>query len=214
VYPVSPQKDLMHPIYQRSKVSTTVRDYYLLSRPNSFTATTRRKGSDAGIKEQTVEKTVYRTADAFPTILRRSEIVTVGTITLGPLQIAIERTTRKTSELYILEKKILEGEDTAFSQLTDALMVAVDPDSTTSVAHYRELYEKEKESENSDPEDEEEEKEEKPLEPLENALKIALLDYAMAVKRCLSHFSRPAHQATRAELLQRKFLLLSRLVST
>jgi dedicator of cytokinesis protein 3 len=202
VYPVSPQKDLMHPIYQRSKVSTTVRDYYLLSRPNSFTATTRRKNSDGGIKEQTVEKTVYTTADAFPTILRRSEIVTVGTIILAPLQIAIERTTRKTSELNLLEKKILDGEDTAFSQLTDALMLAVDPDSSTSVAHYRQLFEHEKEAEDSDPEDEEE-KEVKPLSPLENALKIALMDYAMAVKRCLSHYSRPAHQATRADLLQR-----------
>lgn len=195
----------MHPIYQRSKVSTTVRDYYLLSRPNSFTATTRRKNSDGGIKEQTVEKTVYTTADAFPTILRRSEIVTVGSIILAPLQIAIERTTRKTSELNLLEKKILDGEDTAFSQLTDALMLAVDPDSSTSVAHYRQLFEHEKEAEDSDPEDEEE-KEVKPLSPLENALKIALMDYAMAVKRCLSHYSRPAHQATRADLLQRMLL--------
>ncbi|KAE9969385.1 hypothetical protein EG328_006889 [Venturia inaequalis] len=213
VYPVSPQKDLMHPIYQRSKVSPTVRDYYLLSRPNSFTATTRRKNSDGGIKEQTVEKTVYTTADAFPTILRRSEIVTVGTITLAPLQIAIERTTRKTAELNLLEKKILDGEDTAFSQLTDALMLAVDPDSSTSVAHYRQLFEREKEEMNSDPEDsdeeEKEEKEETPLSPLENALKIALMDYAMGVKRCLSHYSRPAHQATRADLMQRFELTFS-----
>lgn len=204
VYPVSTQKDLMHPIYQRSKVSAAVRDYYLLSRPNSFTATTRRKNSDGGIREQTVEKTVYTTADAFPTILRRSEIVTVGTITLAPLQIAIERTTRKTAELNLLEKKIIDGEDTAFSQLTDALMLAVDPASSTSVAHYRQLFEREKEEVDSDPEDsDEEEKEEKPLSPLENALKIALMDYAMAVKRCLAHYSRPAHQATRADLMQR-----------
>lgn len=204
VYPVSPQKDLMHPIYQRSKVSTTVRDYYLLSRPDSFTATVRRKNSDSGIKEQTVEKTVYTTADAFPTILRRSEIVTVGTITLAPVQIAIERTTRKTAELNVLEKKIIDGEDAAFSQLTDALMLAVDPDSSTTVAHYRQLFEREKGDVDSDTEDsDQEEKEETPLSPLENALKIALTDYAMAVKRCLAHYSRPAHQATRADLMQR-----------
>jgi hypothetical protein len=209
VYSVSPQKDLHHPIYQRAKVSTAVRDYYLLSRPNSFTATTRRKTSDAGIKEQSVEKTVYTTAEAFPTILRRSEIITMGSIILAPLQVAIERTTRKTTELNTLEKRVIDGEESAFSSLTDALMLAVDPDSTSSVAHYRALIETDSEELTSDVDSEEEEKEEKTLEPLENALKIALMDYAMAVKRCLTHYSRPAHQATRSDLQQRKFYIRS-----
>jgi hypothetical protein len=208
VYNVSPQKDLLHPIFQRAKVSQSVRDYYLLSRPNTFTHTTRRKISDTGVKDQSLEKAVFTTAEAFPTILRRSEIITQGTVTLGPLQIGIERTTRKSAELLALEKKVQDGEDTALSGLTDALMLAVDPDSVSSVSHYRQLIQSENEErESSDLEDEDEDEEpKKPLEPMENALRIGLLDYAIAVKRCLTHYGRPAHQATRADLQQRKYL--------
>ena len=48
-----------------------------------------------------------------------------------------------------------------------------------------------------------------PLDPLDNALRIALLDYAIVVRRCLGHFSRPAHQATKADLQQSKCSLIS-----
>ena len=203
VYNVSAQRDLDHPIFQRAKVSQSVRDYYLLSRPNTFTHTTRRKISDVDVKNQSLDKAVFTTAEAFPTILRRSEVITQGTVTLGPLQIAIERTTRKSAELLALEKKVHEGEDTALSSLTDSLMLAVDPDSESSVSRYRQLIESEEDAPGSDLEDEDEQPP-KQLDPTENALKIALLDYAIAVKRCLTHFSRPAHQATRADLQQRK----------
>jgi dedicator of cytokinesis protein 3 len=216
VYPVSPQRDLQHPIYQRSKVSQAVRDYYLLSRPNAFTSSSRRKTSEGGLEEhqtQVVEKTVYTTAEAFPTILRRSEIIAVGNITLTPLQIAIERTTRKTAELIAVEKKVVDGEDNAITSLTESLMLAVDPDSASSVSHYRALIQPEEEEHDSD--EDGEEIEGKPLEPLENALKIALMDYALVVRRCLTHFQRPAHQATRADMQQRMFLnLLNEMVPT
>ncbi|KAF2432136.1 hypothetical protein EJ08DRAFT_695933 [Tothia fuscella] len=215
VYPVSPQRDLMHPIYQRAKVSQAVRDYYLLSRPNSFTSSSRRKTSDTGVKDQVVEKTVFTTAEAFPTILRRSEIVSVGTATLSPVQVAIERTTRKTAELVAIEKKVVEGEDTAITNLTEVLTLAIDPDSPSSVAHYRALIQPEEdEEEETNSDDEDEEKEEKPLGPLENALKIALLDYAMVIRRCLTHFQRPAHQATRADMQQRFELTFAPEVAT
>jgi len=209
VYPVSPQKDLMHPIYQRMKIAQSVRDYYLLSRPSIFTSSSKRKRSEGGAQDQIVEKTVYTTAEPFPTILKRSEIIATGTVTLTELQSAIERTTRKTAELVALEKKLLDGEDTAFTSLSEALNVAVDSDAESSVAHYRSLITRPDDNshrEASDDEDEDiaEEKEESPLNPLENALRIALVDYAMVVKRCLTHFSRPAHQATKADLQQRK----------
>jgi dedicator of cytokinesis protein 3 len=83
--------------------------------------------------------------------------------------------------------------------------LAVDPDSPSSVSHYRTLIQPEEQEDNSDEDDEDEEKEVKPLEPLENALKIALVDYAMVIRRCLTHFQRPAHQATRVDMQQRKF---------
>ncbi|KAF2803496.1 uncharacterized protein BDZ99DRAFT_426873 [Mytilinidion resinicola] len=200
IYPVSAQKDLLHPIYQRAKVAQPIRDYYLLSRPSHFTTASRRTGGESNVKDQTVEKTVYTTAEAFPTILRRSEIVSVGTISLTPLQSAIERTTRKAVELMALEKRAADGEDSVFTSLTHEIMVAVDPISETGVANYHDLLPKQRDSSEIDPDEEEEEK---PVNLLENALKVAMMDYALVVKRCLTLYSRPAHQATKADLTQR-----------
>ncbi|KAF2190578.1 hypothetical protein K469DRAFT_623793 [Zopfia rhizophila CBS 207.26] len=201
IFPVSPQKDLTHRIYQRAKVAQSIRDYYLLSRPSHFTTASRRTTGDPGTKELTVEKTVYTTAEAFPTILRRSEIIGVGTVTLTPLQTAIERTSRKTVELMVLEKRVSEGEDSALTSLTQELMVAVDTSSETSVANYHDLLPKPRDSTASD-EDEDEEPQREP-NLLENALKVALTDYALVVRRCLALYSRPAQQATKADLTQR-----------
>ncbi|KAF2668191.1 putative SH3 and Ded_cyto domain protein [Microthyrium microscopicum] len=221
VYPVTAQKDINHPIYRRAKVQQSVRDYYLLSRPHQFASSSRRKPSDGAVKDQSVEKTIFTTAEAFPTILKKTEIVEMTTISLSPLQSAIERTTRKTAELAAFEKRLTAGEDTAAREaLTTALEFAVDPSSPSSVANYRPMLEDESEqdkkhkqrdshtdnedSEDSDEEDEDEEDDEpKPLSPLQHALKIALLDHALTIKRCLAHFQRTAHQATRADLSQR-----------
>jgi dedicator of cytokinesis protein 3 len=223
VYPVTPQKDIHHPIYRRAKVAQSVRDYYLLSRPNNFTSSSRRKPS-GDTRDEMVEKTVYTTAEAFPTILKKSEIVDVNTISLSPLQSAIERTTRKTAELDVLDRKLAAGEDTtAREQLMTAMELAVDPSSLASVANYRPMLEEEREKkeknededededEDSDENSEEDEDEDdrKPLTPLQHALKIALIDHAVTIKRCLAHFSRSAHQATRADLAQRKFNKIS-----
>jgi len=205
IFPVSPQKDLTHPIYQRAKVSQSVRDYYLLSRPSHFTSTSRRAPSNANVKEPSVEKTVYTTAETFPTILRRTEIVAVGNVTLTPLQAAIERTSRKTVELIGMEKKITDGDDTAFNSLTQELMYAVDTASDSCVANYHELL-----PAPQDPaESEESETQHKP-NPLENALRVTLIDYALVIRRCLALYVRPAQQATKADLTLRMCVLIIR----
>lgn len=210
VYPVSPQKDLLHPVYQRAKIAQSVRDYHLLARPSAFVSHSRRQGSEGGMKSQVVEKTVYTTAESFPTILRRSEIVDVGTVTQTAVQAAIDRTSRKTSELAGFERRVLDGDDTAFTPLTEALMLAVDPASESSVSHYRELLPKRRGDDSdadSDDEDGEgdDDEEEKPLDPLDNALRVALIDHAMVLKRCLGHYSRAHQKATQADLMSRKF---------
>jgi hypothetical protein len=212
IYPVSAQKDLLHPIYQRAKVAQSIRDYYLLSRPSQFTASSRRQTGEHGVKDLTVEKTVYTTAEAFPTILRRSEIVSVGTVTLTPLQTAIERTSRKTVELLTLEKRVSEGEDSALTSLTQELNIAVDPKSETSVAIYHDLLPQPRDSMASDEEDGGESNKQPDL--LQNALKVALMDYALVIRRCLALFSRPAQQATRAELTQRFEITFARETAT
>lgn len=200
IFPVSPQKDLTHPIYQRAKVSQSVRDYYLLSRPSHFTSASRRAPSNANMMEPAVEKTVYTTSEAFPTILRRTEIIAVGTVTLTPLQAAIERTFRKTSELIAMERKITDGDDTAFNSLTQELMYAVDTASDSCVANYHDLL-----PPPQDPEQTEEPEAQEAPNPLENALRVTLIDYALVIRRCLALYVRPAQQATKADLSQRKF---------
>lgn len=186
--------------HQRAKVSQSVRDYYLLTRPSHFTSASRRAPSNANAKEPTVEKTVYTTAEAFPTILRRTEIVAVGNITLTPLQAAIERTSRKTVELTAMEKKILEGDDTAFNGLTQELMYAVDTASDSCVANYHDLLPTPQEAEEA------EEESQANTNPLENALRVTLIDYALIIRRCLSMYMRPAQQATKADLTQREYI--------
>ncbi|KAF2267311.1 hypothetical protein CC78DRAFT_87335 [Lojkania enalia] len=209
IFPVSPQKDLAHPIYQRAKVAQSIRDYYLLSRPSHFTTASRRTMSSGG-KDTAIEKTVYTTAETFPTILRRSEIVAVGTVTLTPLQTAIERTSRKAAELMALEKRISEGDDTALNTLTQELTLAVDFTAESSVAKYHELLPRPRDSSISDNE------EEPQREPnlLENALKVALTDYAMIIRRCLALYTRPAQQATKADLTQRFEIAFARELTT
>ncbi|KAF2762200.1 hypothetical protein EJ05DRAFT_522474 [Pseudovirgaria hyperparasitica] len=195
VYAVTPQKDLVHPIYQRAKVSQPIRDYFLLSRPKNFTTASRRLGGES-VREQIAEKTVYTTAETFPTILRRSEIVTTDIITLPPFETALERTTRKTSELYALEKRVTNGEDAAFTLLAESITSSIDTSTDASVALYRELLPQSHELVND-------EGEERAFGVLENALRVALIDHALVIKRCLGVFSRGAYQATRAELTQR-----------
>ncbi|XP_014560301.1 hypothetical protein COCVIDRAFT_23539 [Bipolaris victoriae FI3] len=195
IYPVSPQKDLTHPIYQRAKVSQSVKDYYLLSRPSHFTSASRRSPSAFNPREATAEKSLYTTAESFPTILRRSEIVAVGTVTLTPLQMGIERTSRKTVELLAIEKRIADGDDTAFNMLTQELMYAVDTNSRDCVANYHDLLPPLDHAEDDD--------EMSQPNPLENAMRVALIDYALIIRRCLSLYVRPAQQATKADLSQR-----------
>jgi len=201
IFPVSVQRDLSHPIYQRAKVAQSIRDYYLLSRPSYFTTASRRTTGESSSKDITVEKTFYTTAESFPTILRRSEIVAVGTVTLTPLQTAIERTTRKTTELAALEKKVSSGEETLFTSLTQELMFAVDTTQDTSVANYHDLLPKPPRASMDSGEEMEESRE---PNPLENALRVALIDYALVIRRCLALYTRPAQQATKADLGQRK----------
>ena len=193
---VNPYRDLQHTLYQRSKVPQSTRDFILSSQPNRFTVTSRRHSPKHNVKDQWIEKTIYTTADSFPTILRRSEIISVDVTPLSPLQTAVERTTRKTSELAVLEKRILEGDESSFFNMTDAIKSSVNPDSTTSVAQYRELLPQPDEA-GEDDEAEQEEIEGKPQDPqfqlLENALKVALLDFASTLRRCLNLYTRPSH---------------------
>ncbi|OJJ62443.1 hypothetical protein ASPSYDRAFT_55309 [Aspergillus sydowii CBS 593.65] len=204
ISPVSVHRDMSHPVFQRSKISPSVRDHLLISEPTRFSSTLRRHTRDVDIQEQWVEKVVYTTSEPFPNILRRSEVVSTEEVALSPLQTALERTWRKTQELYLLYRRAASGEDMSLTNLTEALEQLLDLSSASPscVAHYRQFLIDEAED------DEEEDEGEnantpKPVDPLKNALAVALIDHALAVKHSLALYSRPAHQATQSELTRR-----------
>lgn len=190
VFTVSPHRDLEHPVFQESRVSQPTREYLLSSRTNRFSVTSRRHSPTSGVKDQWIEKTLFTTADPFPNILRRSEIISIDILTLSPLQTAVERTSRKTSEIAMLEKRMREGDDSSFANLTGAIKQSVDSSSVSSVAQYRKLLPEPCVSIDEDlPED-------PPLEPLQNALKVALVDHAFTLKHSLTLYSRRGVERT------------------
>ncbi|CEJ54154.1 hypothetical protein PMG11_00476 [Penicillium brasilianum] len=211
---VTAHRDVSHPVYQRSKVPGSVREHLLISDPSRFSATSRRHTSSSDVREQYVEKLIFSTAEPFPNILRRSEIIAVKEIALSPLQTAIERTWRKTQELQLLERRAASGEDNGLSNLTEALEQLLEMRSSPSncVAVYRAflsgaqgIKENGDTAETEDGDDEMNGEEDVPetMDPMENALAVALIDHALAIKHALSLYQRPAHQATQAELLRR-----------
>ena len=203
ISPVSAQREMTHPVYQRSKIPLSVREHLLISEPSTFSATLKRHTGSANVKDQWVEKFIYTTAEPFPNILRRSEIVAVEEVSLSPLQTALERTWRKSQELSLLSRRAASGEDSSLTNLTDALEQLLDLSSSapSCVAVYREfLSEPHADEQNGD---EGTNEEPKPIDPMENALAVALIDHALAIKHALQLYSRPAHLATRAELLRR-----------
>lgn len=184
IFAVNSHRDLEHPVFQQGKVSHSVREFLLSSRIDRFSVTSRRHSPTSAVKDQWVEKTVFTTTDSFPNILRRSEITSIENIRLSPLQTAVERTSRKTSEMASLDKRVRDGDGTAFSPLAEAIKQSVDSSSVSSVAQYRQLL-----PERPNPIDEDEE-DEGTFEPLHNALKLALIDHASTIKYALNLFSR------------------------
>ena len=197
IFAVSVYRDLDHPIYQQPKVAQSTRDYISSARPNHFAVTSKRYSPVSDVQNQWIEKTLYRTKEFFPTILRRSEIIAVDATRLSPLQTAVERTARKSSELAALDKRITSGDESNFSSLTDAILSSVDSSSAATVAQYRQLLP-------TAPEEFDEDVERPTFSPIQNALQIAIFDHTSILKNCLSHYVRPDQTATRA-LLSKHF---------
>ena len=194
ILPVSVYRDLEHPVYQQAKVAQSTREYMTMSKPNRFAITSKRHSPATGVQNQWIEKTLYITKEAFPNILRRSEIVSINSIDLTPLQTAVERTSRKTAELATLEKRVVSGDESGFSNLTEAIISSIDPSSAATVAQYRQMLPVKSESSDED------DAEEPVLSASQRALQIALLDHVSMLKHCITHYSRTAHVGTQTSL--------------
>ncbi|KAG7120163.1 hypothetical protein HYQ44_004659 [Verticillium longisporum] len=166
---ISPHRELSHHVFQRAR---------------SFSVSSRRN-TTGPVAEHFAEKVVYTTADPFPTILRRSEVVGAYEVKLSAWETGLERIVRKTQEMTIIEKRIAEGDDENAQLLLDAVGVSVNPNSENSVVCYRQLL--------PEPEDDEDIE----LSPQDNAIRMALVDHAIMIKRCLGTFSRSSNDMLR-----------------
>ena len=99
------------------------------------------------VKEQDetwIEKTYFITEEAFPTVLRRSEVVRTEVVQLSPLENALNEVESKTRELNTLHTKYNALAKTTQVVLTDALSMslnsAVDAPLNTGVASYRTVF--------------------------------------------------------------------------
>ena len=204
VFPVSTYRDLTHPIYQQPRVNQATRDYITGTKPHRFAVTSKRHSPASDIASQWVEKTVFTTTETFPTILRRSEIVAIDVIRLSPLETAVERTSRKTSELVQLEKRAVPGDETGYQSLVDAIQASVDPSSVATVSQYRKLLPQGATEDNESEENPTETK----ISPMQIALQIALLDHVSTLKHSLALFSQSTHHSAQevlAQMLQSTF---------
>ncbi|RPB00941.1 hypothetical protein L873DRAFT_1788560 [Choiromyces venosus 120613-1] len=170
---VRPEHDLMHPVFQRTKVPPNTREFLLQKRPRSFSCSRPLPGNDMGRPSSWwTEKTIYNTAERFPTILRRSEILSISTATVSPVENAIEAVTTKTRELSQLEKRYADmrsGDGHNLNPLSMSLTGAVDSPVNGGVGGYRELID-----------------DERVAIELRNALRAAILDYVSVLKKCLA----------------------------
>lgn len=141
VFSISPRRDLHHASNRRIKIPQPVKEYFMTATPSEFANTTRKQPGNHSVHSQVQEKTIYTTADKFPNILRRSEIIDVKVSNMAPTDIGVERTLRKTNELQALTRQAQEGAETAMNALTDMLMLLVNEASVASVARYWELIE-------------------------------------------------------------------------
>ncbi|KAI0913528.1 SH3 domain-containing protein [Ustulina deusta] len=184
---VSPHRELQHQVFQRARVAHPIRDFLLSSNPQTFSVSSKRNTSGP-VEEHYAEKIIYTTSEAFPSILRRSEIIEVSHIKLNAKETGLERIVRKTQEMTAVERQLAENEDNNdLAQLmVGAISISVLPESETSVACYRKLLPV------FDLEDIDEVEPE--LSKEENAIKIALVDHAIMVKRSLTNFSGSSNQ--------------------
>ncbi|KAI3327834.1 SH3 domain-containing protein [Xylariaceae sp. AK1471] len=184
---VSPHRNLRHRVFQRARVAQPIRDFLLSSNPQVFSVSSKRNTSGP-VTEHYAEKIVYTTAEVFPSILRRSEIIEAEHVKLNAKETGLERIVRKTQEMTAVERQLAENEDNNdLAQLMiGAISISVLPESEASVACYRKLLPV------ANLEDVDEMEPE--LSEQENAIKIALVDHAIMIKRSLTSFSRSSNQ--------------------
>lgn len=103
-----------------------------------------KKSTRDGTEEGWLEKTYFTTEEAFPTVLRRSEVVGIQVVEISPLENALNEVKLKTKELTALHMKYQALAKTSQLVSTNALAMtlnsAVDTPLSTGIASYRQMF--------------------------------------------------------------------------
>ncbi|EPS44202.1 hypothetical protein H072_1844 [Dactylellina haptotyla CBS 200.50] len=202
---VTPIIDIGHPINLRTRVPSHVKDFLQTSRPHTFAEVKERAVEDAvngwnGDVEASMEKTVYVCEDQFPTILKRSEVVSTTKVYAGIVQISAEDIARRTKEVVGLEWRVGneewggQGREMVVKAFTAILAKAMEG----AVGRCKRVLEVEQR---------------KILEGIEGkedpkkieALRVAVLDHVGVLKRCLSLHGKVVGSGGSHETLMRAF---------
>lgn len=141
---VSPEPDRNLPVFTSLDVPLAIRSYYEHSSINIFSCSRQVTKTDSdGNEEVWIEKTVYTTEQAFPTVLRRSDITDTEVILISPVENALNEVEQKTSELTSFHLRYAAFAKTvqAFSTnpLSMSLNSAVDPPQD-NIPAYRDIF--------------------------------------------------------------------------
>lgn len=142
---VQPEPDRTKKIFTNPEVPPTVRAYYEHNGTDLFSFVRPLDKIDATSAEHWVEKTYLRCEDAFPTVLRRSEVAEVYVVEISPLEKALEDVKAKTTELETLEKKYVSIRKVSTgkintNRLSMALNGAVDAPVNEGVPMYKRTF--------------------------------------------------------------------------
>ncbi|EJU03981.1 hypothetical protein DACRYDRAFT_105054 [Dacryopinax primogenitus] len=148
---VVPEPDRSHVVFLNPDVPAAVRNYYEHSEINLFSSSRpfSKEGASSVSSEFRdrdiwVEKTYFRTEAAFPTVLRRSEIVDSNVEEISPIEVALNDVLQKTKELTNLEVRYNNMSRTEQPISTNALSMslnsAVDSPVNGGVGLYRQAF--------------------------------------------------------------------------
>jgi dedicator of cytokinesis protein 3 len=102
------------------------------------------KGGRDGGEEVWLEKTYFTTEEAFPTVLRRSEVIAMEVLEISPIENALHEVEQKTKELASLNLKYAALAKTAQVVSTNALSMslngAVDAPVEGGISSYRQVF--------------------------------------------------------------------------
>ncbi|KAJ7502758.1 C2 domain in Dock180 and Zizimin proteins-domain-containing protein [Mycena galericulata] len=142
---VTPEPNRALPIFTNPDVPLPVRTYYEHSAINLFSSSRQiKKITRTGTEEIWIEKTYFTTEEAFPTVLRRSEVVGLEIVEISPVENALSEVELKTKELAALNLKYQALAKTAQPVSTNALAMclnsAVDAPINTGISAYRQTF--------------------------------------------------------------------------